>query len=360
MVKHSLKPIVTVIVGALLFAWTSQAQDDSLTLTLTIEHNIGWQCPLATTIQPQTDIVWVLMSNCRTSDLQLRTFDVKTGDVVNEPLPLIGDLVANAYDVTSYSYPLAFTPEGDLELFTANYESELINRYQINIERGEITSDEAKQEQLNTLLLQFTEYPAFAVTFSADHAFAVVGDEVASYVIDLATEELIFKIDLPSGFPAFSADQQLLYISAWDDPENYDSFAGSLYVYRMADGELLQTMTLPSVSVLYPSPDGRFVAIETVTSESINAEIGIVELATERLSNLQKIGTAPTPVLQCVNNGRSVADVNYVTSGHLPLKGVHWLADNSGFVTLNSAGNQIAINDCLLEVSRLRQYGVGE
>jgi WD40 repeat protein len=337
----------------------SRAQDASPDLTLIAEHDIGLDCPVSTTVQPETDVLWVLMDNCGGRGFSLRTYDLNSGAPTNDVPMMLDAIDGDLYSVYGFNTPMAFMPDGSgLQLFIANDEDDTFTRVQIDLDSGDVTLDAEAAAQFNTLFGQFTEYPAFAVTFSPDHLYAVVAaDDGTLYILDLDTQELLFDLMVPGTFATLSPDAQQLYVTTPEDPDDFENFEGTIAVYSLPDGALIQEIQLRQ-SVVYPSPDGRYLAFQTLAPEVGNEQLGVVEIASGSMSPLLNIGEEPKQVTTCLNNGNDVSDLDYRTTGDLFLAGLHWLPDSSGFVTVNAYGTAQDSSGCIMDYSRLRQYQV--
>lgn len=337
----------------------SLAQDDAPTLTLTDEQDTGYRCPAASALQPETDTLWVMMDNCRSRERTLHAFDRNTGELIDSAVgaPFTLDML-DGYEIDRFIAALGFTPDGALELIATNYDDETFARFQIDITSGDVTQDEEADAALNTLLGQYSEYPVYLTIFSRDHQIAAVGDEVSLRVVDLTSDNVLFEVDTAIGISAFSPDGERLYISTVNEPDNMESFEGTLLVYSVPDGELLYSHDLP-FSALFPSDDGRYVAVELASFEGGKEQIAVIDVESGARSAELPISEAPRQVTTCRNDGRDVSDTDFRTSGHLSIIGLQWLADGSGFITLNSQGNQETNTGCVLDYSRLRHYAVG-
>lgn len=358
--KPVIRQLIVIAVGVFLFYGSAiEAQDTTLDLTLIAEHDIGWHCPLATAVQPETQILWVLQDDCFGSPFSLHRFDVNTGEALDEPLVLEA-LDRSLYEVYGFNKPMGFTSAGNLQFFVSNSEDYTLTRFEVNLESGDVSTDANGDERLDALFRKYTQYPSFVVVFSSDQHYAAVSDDegLTLYVLDLVTEELLFQLEVSGAIAAFSPETQRLYVTAPVEPDNFENTSGTLFIYNLTDGALLQSLPLPVISIVYPSRDGLYVAIETAPGEVGTEELGIIELASGAASPLLRIGTDPLPVLKCVNDGTDLSDYDYRTSGYLPLVDLHWLADQSGFVTVNSQDGTATNTGCVFDYSRLRQYQV--
>jgi len=337
------------------------AQDSIPSLTLTNEQELSYRCPMASAVQPDTDILWVLMDNCGGHNLILEPYDRSTGTPLPETasIPLAEELISPAiFTIDRFISPMRFTPDNLLEIIATNFDNETFSRFQVDVNDGTITQDAEADEHLNDLLLRYSPYPVYMTNFRADHQLAAVGDEQSLYVLNVANETVLFEIpDVVVSLAAFSDDGQRLYVNTLTDPDNYESFAGTLSVYTLPDGELLTSLPL-DWSGVYPSPDGTLLVVELASAEAGEEQIGVLDLETGVISNLLPVSEAPQPVIACRNDGRSMTDYGYSTSGMLTIRGLHWLDDNSGFATLNSPGYQVDSSNCYWDVSRFRTYSV--
>ncbi len=338
------------------------AQGDVPNAVLGAEQNIGGDCPVASAIEPDTGVLWVLMDNCGSDLVALQRFDMNTGTLL-DPVPLITDDVDfETFFTLTLMNPLAFALDGSLRLYGILNESETLISFAIDPATGELTAHPDGDDSLNAFLGQFTSYIGYSVTFSPDHTYATVLDDdgLLLTVVNIASQEVLLEVEGIQA--AFAPNNGLLYAAAFTEPDNINSDASIVSVYSLPDGELLTSVEMP-IPTIYPSPDGRYAVLATDRFEGGlyilgHAELSVLDLETGTTSPRQLIGTGPRPALTCVNDGRSIADLNMTTGGDLPLIAVHWLADSSGFITVNSHGGQITNTGCVLEYSRLRQYSI--
>ncbi len=329
-----------------------EAQD--MTLTLVAEQDIGTDCPVASTFQPGTDVMWVLMDNCGGYRYSLVAYDRNSGEALPQaPIPL-AEIDGDIYDVFSFSEPFAFTPDGVLQIMAA--EGDFFVRFQIDVESGAVTMDDA--EEINTLLGQFSEYPAFATTFSEEHRYAAVTDDVKFYILDFTTGDVLFEIETLGIIPFFSGDGQRLYVSILDEPENYENFDGKIVVYSLPDGAVLNSIEFP-FSVLYPSDDGRYIVAEVASPEVGKEQLAVVDMEGGSVSAMLPISVPSRKAMTCHNTGQDISDVDFTASGKLFIRGLSWLPDNSGFITVNAYDGMQTNTGCVFEYSRMRQYSVG-
>jgi len=67
-------------------------------------------------------------------------------------------------------------------------------------------------------------------------------------------------------------------------------------------------------------------------------------------------------LMACANDGRDMSDLDITVTGRLSVRDITWLADSSGFFTVQSYGGAAMGGGgraCYLDYSRLRHYRVG-
>jgi hypothetical protein len=349
--KHMIFRMV-ILCALLARGMVSAAQE----VTLVDEQDIGTDCPVTSAVQPGTDVMWVLMDNCGGRRFSLRGYDLSSGDWAGAaPIPLEA-IDSERYEVYGFTAPMGFTPDGALQIMAANRDDDNFTRFVVDVQSGAVTSDDA--EELNALLRQYSEYPAFATTFSGDFRYAAVNDDVKFHVLDLAAQEALFEVDTPASAVTFSADSTRLYMSILDEPDNYDNFDAAIVVYSLPDGAELDRMAFP-FSVLYPSDDGHTIAVQVAAHEVGSEQLGVVDLETGSVSGLLPISVPPRRATKCHNTGRDISDLDLTASGRLYIRGLAWLPGNSGFITINAYDGTQTNTGCIFEYSRARRYGVG-
>jgi len=331
----------------------AQAQDAGLTLIS--EVDIGTDCPVSSAIQPETEVMWVLMDNCGGYRYYLQAYD-RSGTALDQPTIPVDDIDGDLYDVFSFGETVAFTPDGMLQIMAVQKDEDEFTRFQVDMASGTVTSDEA--EDINAVLRQYSEFPAFATTFNNDHTRAVVGDDAPMKIVDLSSGEALFEVDLPGSLFVFSEDGQRLYVNAPVEPENYENFDSTLFVYSLPDGAVIQTLNLP-LSTPFPSADGRFIAIEIASPEAGNEQLAVVNGETGAISAALPISVPSTKAMTCYNTGQNISDLDFTASGRLSIRGLVWLPDNAGFLTFDAYDGTQTNTGCIFEYSRLRQYRVG-
>jgi hypothetical protein len=123
----------------------------------------------------------------------------------------------------------------------------------------------------------------------------------------------------------------------------------------LPDGDVLNTYDVPS-PFLHVSPDEKYAVAEVDNGD----EFVLVELATGGISEPVRINEGQSKVTACVNDGRDVSDVDFTTSGRLPLRDLEWLPDSSGFLSIHPYGGEGVGGGapCFFNNSRLRSYTV--
>lgn len=350
-----MKRIVLVIALCAFGLMGQVAVAEDAAVTLTYEQNIGIHCPTMMAQQPDTTTAWVMLDDCFGYEFELMAFDMMTGaPVLEEPLSLAidGDLYAWPFNSTD----LAFLADGSLELILEDTETAQNAIWTIDLQSGELTPNEDKAAAVNALLDGYSEFVTFAI-FSPNHVYAapVTEDGIASLVnIETGQEIVSVQMDGLTLPAAFSSDNTRVYFSVPDDPEHAEESA-SVSVYRTSDGALLNNFVVPA-SVVHPNRDGSKLVLEHTSPHSDFSEIAVMNPETGMISPFISIWEPQSRVLKCANNGRNT-DGDYTFSGALMLTGLLWLADDSGFVTVNSYGGD-GVTNCVFSYSRLRQYMV--
>jgi WD40 repeat protein len=341
---------------------------DGVTLALDAEFDIGantaYSCPYNAVLDAAADRVWVLMDNCFMRNFTLRAFNAADGSFAN-PEQDYADLLAPLEDqlVTTWVNPLALLPDGSFDLIYADSVNQSYDTLNLRFspESGMVAVSDLPVLDLETLqsILPGYDYYPEATIYSRDHTLAAIYEEFALHVYDLQAETLRFTLETEAGsygsFVYFSDDGTRLYVADLLYPDDVEDYRSTLSVYRLSDGELLETGIALPTFILWFSPDGRYAA--TTIDDS---ELGVIDLESGTLSNVLALSEPPRRVLACVNRAGDLSDVDFMTSGRLPLTDLVWLPDSSGFFTLNSSRGQGAGGGqrCDFEYSRLRRYRV--
>jgi hypothetical protein len=339
------------------------AQDEGLNLTLTSEYDIGFGCPLASALDPDGTTLWVLMNNCGSKRYNLQAYDVSDGTNITENDYADALLTLDTIYVDAFINPLAVTPDGDLSIRYSDPDTyESINLLIPVTTGGEATT--VKSDSYNALMAIMSEYPEFSV-YSSDHTQVVATGATSLHVVDVQAESEIVEIELEGGaasdIATFSADGTALHVTRLTNPDDYDDYSATLYIYSLPDGELLAEYEVPSF-IVWVSPDGKYAAAQ-VGSSNIGErdDLFVVELESGRTSPAQTLLEEPRPVTTCLNTGASMTDLNFMTSGTFSNGGLQWLPDSSGLLLPLSYGSQVsgsAANPCYFDYSRLRSYTV--
>jgi hypothetical protein len=121
----------------------------------------------------------------------------------------------------------------------------------------------------------------------------------------------------------------------------------------LPDDKVLNTYAVPS-PFLFVSPDEKY-AVAVINDD---AAFVLIELATGGVSEPVPVSEGESRVTKCINDGRDMSDVDFTTSGRLPIRDLEWLPDSSGFLTVHSYGGEAAGGGapCFFNHSRLRSY----
>lgn len=345
-------PIATVI-----------AQDNSIRLTQTAEYNLGIDCPVAAALDPTGTTLWVLVDNCFQYGYVLHAYDIATGMRVNTDDHLAALSALNGVYIDQFITPLGFTPAGDLSIrYYASDEAHSQNLLIPLASGGEPVI--RTSATFDTLLAAYSEYPEYSV-YSPDHTRIVVFGAASLHVLDVEAESEIAEIPVEGStdyvLASFSADGERLYVIRINDPDSATDLSSTLLIYSLPDGRLLRQYTLPS-SAVWLSPDETRAAVQLFsTNIGEQSDLIVMELDSGLTSAASSLLEDPTPVITCLNDGRNVSDLGYVSSGYLSLSSLDWLPDGSGLVlTLSTMGegSQSATSFCSFNYSRLRTYTV--
>jgi hypothetical protein len=361
------QPITLIFFGILLLLSAIPASAQTLDLQMSAEYDIGFDCPVSATFDPTATTLWVLMNNCGVSGFSVRGFNITDGSSVNDEASSFTDELTLLNDPYFYSNtPIAFTPDGVLDIFyNAGDDYDTFN-VRVPVDPAATPGREMTLLNLETVNNLIPGYSGYLETnaYNADHTLAVVIDTLTYHIIDLQTGEVVLAIDEPGGtditFPSFSQDGQRLYIARFSNPDNFDDYSGTLSIYSLPDGALLQTYEVPS-ALLWVSPNEQYAAFTIGSSTGDGDTLGVVELATGAVSPILEINEPSSKLMACANDGRDMSDVDFTVSGRLPVQSLNWLPDSSGFLTVNSYGGEAAGGGrtCFFNYSRLRQYSVG-
>lgn len=343
---------------------TSAAQDTGLNLIQTAEYDIGFECPVASALDPTATILWVLMDNCFRSGFVLRAYNVADGSQVdeNDYADVLISLASPDLYVDPFINPLAFTPEGDLSIrYTDGQTFESFNLL-IPLASGGEPATEA-DAGYDTFLAEYSDYPDFSV-YSQNHTRVVAVDAISFHVLDVQTQTEIVEIPIEGGtdgaWVLFSADGERLEVTNINNLDDPDDYASTLFLYSLPDGELLGQYQVPSPAV-WVSPDGRYAAANLFSNNvgDLN-ELVVIELETGLISLSSNLDEVPTTVSTCLNNGNNVSDIGYMTDGRFSFPGMHWLPDSSSLLLpLSYRGDMARTGSvCIFNYSRLRAYQV--
>jgi hypothetical protein len=352
--------ILCIVTMMALFTGISTAQDDSLNLTQTAEYDIGFDCPLASTFDPTGTKLWLLMNNCGSRGYNLQTYDVSDGTNVTENDYADALLTLDTIYVDTFINPLAVTPDGDLSIRYNDPDTyESINLLIPVATDGEATT--IKSDSYNALMAIMSEYPEFSI-YSSDHTQVVATGGTSLHVVDVQAESEIVEIELEgstdNAIASFSADGTALYVTRLTNPDDYDDYSSTLFIYSLPDGELLSQYEVPSF-IVWVSPDGKYAAAQVGSSNiGDRDDLYVTELESGRTSPAQTLLEEPHSVTTCLNTGADMTDVNFMTSGIFSNAGLQWLPDSSSLILPLSYGGEAAGGGtpCYFNYSRLRSY----
>jgi len=348
------------------YAGIASAQDAELPVTQTAEYDIGFDCPVASMLDRSGEILWVLMDNCGDSRFSLLGFNVSDGtpahaaEVADSALEALDDQWIDANTV-----PIALTPNGALDILYSDAEN--YDTHNLRLPFGSTTEDEPTLlltlDALSEIIPGYAGYPETTV-YNAEHTLAAVSDTASIHVIDLHTGDDLLQIpmtpDAYDSIPSFSADGTQLYVATWKNIDDMDDYSAVLRVYSLPDGEVAATYDVPS-ALLMVSPNGQYAVASTGDSQGESEMLLVVELETGRTSAPFQVYEAPRKA-ECMNRESDFSDLDWMTSGKLPIRDITWLADSSGFFTVNSYLGEGAGGGapCFFNYSRLRYYSIGE
>jgi WD40 repeat protein len=296
------------------------------------------------------------MDNCGDGDYLLQAYDLFTQEPLADASVDLAIIESDGYAVDHSVTPLGFIDDTTLELIAYERETYQLLRYEIDIEALTVTPNIETSQTLNETLSAYTPYIEFA-TYSPDHRYALASDDANSYLLDLHTGDVLHTVDTYAAFAAYSHDMQFVFITVFEDIEDYENYNGILTIYdltQLPGAAPLDEMTLPSTFV-FPSPNGTYLALQVNDSE-----LGLFNIFTGEQTPLITMWEQPRPVQRCENTGADMSDVDFTMSGQLALTSLQWFPDSSGFITLNSYGGEGAQGGtvCYFNHSRLRHYGV--
>jgi hypothetical protein len=320
-----------------------------------LEYDIGLDCPLAQTLDAESGVLWVLMEGCFTRRYTLQAFDVATGARLETAsdyaaqLELLRDGIINRT-----THPLALVDDV-VTIRYADAETYVPLTIAFTLDDAPVTPA-LSDADLSDLLFSLTDYPETTV-YSPDHAYAAVIGTNAVNLLDIANGQVLFTLPMAqeyNAFPTFSADSDTLYMITLDEFDNMDNYASTLTAYSIPTGERRMTAALPSFSA-WVSPDERYAAVQLGTNDGTSDNLYVVDLTSGAISEPFSLYEPPSKALTCVNDGRSLADVDFTRTGRLRLTSVDWLPDSSGFVFTRSYGGEGAGGGrpCVFDTSRL-------
>lgn len=324
-------------------------------------YDIGYDCPVAQTLDPTGETLWVLFRGCFTGNYSLKAFGVSDG----APLPLSSDFAAELQPLAAGYYfdratnPMAFLDGHTLSIRYSDPETYLPHGIVISVDRAAPAAPVISDRALGDLLSQYAEYPE-ATVYNPDHRMAAIVNASEMLLLDLAAGDVVFSLavepDTYNAIPSFSPDSRTLYVATLDDFDDMDNYNATLSAYSLPDGTLQERFSVPS-PFGWVSPDGRYAALELGSNDGVSSSLILVDLTAGAAVGSFSLYEPATKAMTCVNDGRSLADVDFTRSGRLALAGLNWLPDSSGVVFTRSYGGEGAGGGrpCVFDYSRLNR-----
>ncbi len=359
-----------VLLMFLIFTWAAfvpgvAAQGGGPTLVQTAEIALGLDCSAASALDPAGETLWILMNDCGYRRYSLRAYRLPDGTQVETDD--WSDALTNLDGVylDGFITPMGFTPAGDLSIRYNDPDTYASLNLVIPLASGG-EAEVRSSASYDALLAALSPYPDFSV-YSPDHTLVAAADGSAYHVVDVQAEREIGAVPVEGGtdytYALFTIDNQRLLVVSLANPDDMSDFSSIVSVYSVPDGALLAEYSLPA-PLISISPDQTLAAVNVITNqvEQLN-ELMIVDLVSGQLSAASNLLEAPRPVPTCLNDGRDVSELGFMTRGYFALTGLHWLPDGGGAaVTLSYEGDGAADHIgriCIFNTSRLRLYSVG-
>ena len=339
------------------------AQSQTLSLTMTAEQDIGFECPVRAALDPSEATVWVLMAPCYRPGYTLRAFDVNSGAPLNDDEHAYREALAGLNDsYADFASSLAVLPDGEISIIYSDSEYNMLRLTIPAGADGSAATPSETDDSLGNLLADYAEYPETTV-FNADHTRAAALGADSLHVLDLQTGTELLAIEMPgspdNAYPSFSQEGQHLYVTQLNNFDDTTDYSSTLSVFSLPDGELLGSYDVPSFLV-WVSPNGQYTGASLGANDGTSEDILVADLIETTVSEPVPVFEPPHPVTTCLNSGNDVSDVDFTATGRLWLRDLLWLPDSSGFITLNSYGGEGAGGGsvCIFNYSRLRRYTV--
>ncbi len=347
----------------LLLAAGAGAQDGPR-LTAVAEFPLGDNCPIAGTLNADATAVWALMKNCSVGGdaLLLQAFALADGSAVGQTAAPFPTNIA-PLDVFSFNRPLTLGADGALLVDLVDDSTTMSSAsFMVDPSTGAVTpvTDTPRvltAGQIMAALPAFTGYTDM-LTYSDDRSLALTQDDAALYVFNVASGQLILRLEPPGGVeyatPWFGPGSYHLYIAQMADPGNYDNPAETLYVFDIASGAQVAQYDSPH-TVYAISPDERLAVVSTIPCCD-HLSLAVLDLAAGTLSASLPTQTSTVTLDVCKNDGRATS-FDWVSSDPLMVE-ILWLPDSSGFITLHSEVFSSGPTPCYANDSRMRVYAV--
>ncbi len=340
--------LALIVIGA-------QAQENAPTLTLIQDVVMGFDTPIAMTLQPDAEAVWVVFSDDARIHYSLRSFSTSTGEPLDDPLSLFEDPGGGLFS-TPFSSSLALMPNGMLRLVLHALDHPVT--YIINPETGESTVDPEADAEVIALFSRYTSVLGSAV-FSSDQGFAAVSDADTVTVFDMQVGWRIFRLHLAALSKGFSSHRVWLYALVAPEAGSTES---SLQIYTIPGGELLRSIPTQAGGRIFPGYDGRYVGFNAASGAGSESILGVIDSETGAISNLFSEAMPPFTLDDCTAvEGDTDTSLDVITGWH-QISDVVWLPDGVTFVAVSAYIGQGAAEGqeagCEFTANRLRIYRV--
>lgn len=353
MLRHAL---LLLLVMSLPFAGAA-----AQTETLDAGYDIGFDCPVAQTLDPAGEALWVLFEGCFTRSYTLRAFSVADG----APVETGSDFAVELQSLSGVLYfdratnPLVFLDDHTLSIRYSDAETYAPHSIVLSLDGEAPAAPVLSDESLGDLLSQHAEFPEMTI-YSRDQRQAAIVNASEMLVLDLTTGDAVFSLTLEpdsyNAYPVFSLDGQTLYVAQLDDFADMSNYNSTLSAYSLPDGALIGSYAVPSPFVSV-SPDGAYTAVERGSNDGTTSELLVIDLTSGATIRAFSLYEPTTKAMTCVNDGRDMSDVDFTRSGRLRLAGLDWLPDSTGIIFARSYGGEGAGGGlpCVFDYSRLNR-----
>jgi hypothetical protein len=352
-----------VVLLLLLPVFSASAQDGGLQLTVVDEFDLGDACVVTGVISSDGSTVWTLVYDCIGDySASLQAFSVADGTLAGQSNgPFVMDI--KGQNLFGFDTPIVLHDDGTVTADFVDWDTSTTASFAVDTATGTVTPVEESPRLLTAdaiyaALPDFTGYTDY-LTYNRDRTLALVWDDVAFYIFDVAQGEVVMRFEPEGGtenaFPWFGPNRDRLYVSQMAEPGNYDNPAEILTLYTIPDGEQVAVYDVPH-RIYSVSPDEQLLVVSTLVMGGDNESLAVYDLTTGALSESLPTRSTTVNLNICKNDGRE-APMPW-TSDDPTLVDIIWLPDSSGFVTLQSETLSSGPNPCLTNDSRMRVYAV--